>query len=54
MVEEERQAGNLCVSFEACLMAFLCQVSLQGHSRNLAMEGICILKNRKAELEHPA
>lgn len=34
------EAGNLYVSFEACLMAFLCQVSLQGHSRNLALEGI--------------
>lgn len=40
------EAGNLCVSFEACLMAFLCQVSLQGHSGNLALEGIRTLTIR--------
>jgi len=38
------QAGNLRVSFEACLMAFLCQVSLQGHAGNLALESIFTFK----------
>lgn len=40
------EAGNLCVSFEACLMAFLCQVPLQGLSGNLALEGIRTLTIR--------
>lgn len=45
--------GNLCVSFEACLIGFLCQGSLQGHTEYLLLEGIQYFFKPEAEFKHP-
>lgn len=44
--------GNLSVSFEACLIEFFCQVSLQGHTGDLVLEGIHALKKKEKKKQH--